>query len=252
MPEDNTIVAIKKPLPKATPLMPGEEGQDEALVQAFNPLGLTPTIDMDDPDVRAALSAYDAAQAKLQQTIKRKAMLRLVQAGDSLDPERVEELCAAEPWKKGPVSQLNKGLMGFVPEKFEARALSFPEGSDEYRALMVARDKAAQIYWDQMKAELRKTCAKFDNDPTLKNKRLGYEPLSASLWSFAKTLEPMELWDQQRGRVMWMALNLGEEYMNKYGRDRASGPGYQQWSLRLENEEGPHSQPANDLEVTGP
>lgn len=228
--DDTTIVTFKKPLPRAQPLMPGEEAQDEALVQNFNKGGLVPTIDMDDPDIQAA-------QAHLQATIKRKTFLKLVTGDTSLDPAKVDELCAAEPWKKGTIEQVNKGLMGFVPEKFEARAKEFPEGSEEYTLFMEASQKAARIYWDQLKVDLRKTCAKFDNDASIKNKRLAYEPLSSSLWTFAQTLQDNPVWTQQYGRIMWMALNLGEEYMNKYGRDKAFGKGYQQWSLKLQGQE---------------
>ncbi|MCD8526450.1 MAG: hypothetical protein LRY76_08980 [Alphaproteobacteria bacterium] len=230
--DTSNVIKFKKALPKPVPLIPDEEERDENLVKAFNPQGLRPSIDMDDPDVQAAQSEFEAAQKKLQQTIKRKALLKVVNQADSLDPDKVEELCRAEPWKQGPITNIGKNAMGWVPEKFEARAQQYREGSEEYNIFMAARDKAAQIYWDQMKVELKITCAKFEKDPTIKNKRLAYEPLSAALWNFAKTLEPSELWDQQRGRIMWMALNVGEEYMKKHGREKASGPGYQQWAIK--------------------
>lgn len=237
MSQDDNVVASRRILPVARPLMPGDERREEALIQQFNPRGLIHSIDADDPDVQAAQAALEQAQATLNSTIRRKGMIRLVQQGDALDPDKVTELCEKEPWKTGPLTQLNKGLMGFVPEKFEALAQSHPEGSPEYLRFMTARDEAREIYWTQLKTALRQTCTRFDSDPTIKNKRLAYEPLSTALWSFAKTLEPQALWDQQRGRIMWVALNLGEAYMNKYGKDRTSRAGYQQWSLTLEGAE---------------
>lgn len=231
---DKKGVIAGKILPKARPLMPGEEERDAALVQTFNTNGLSPYIDPEDPDVKAAQNDYEAAQKKLRHTIQRKAMLKLVQDTGALDPDKVEELCANEPWKKGSLEQINKGLLGFVPEKFAAAAQMHPEGSPEHLRLNEAAERAANIYWDQMKVALRQTCAKFDNDPAITKKRTAYEPLSASLGGFAKSLEGQPLFDEQRGRIMWMALNLGEEYMNKYGSKGGSGPGYQQWSLKLE------------------
>lgn len=238
---DNVVVLPhalpRKTAPKAQPLMPGEEERDDRLVESFNKGGLVPSVDMDDPDVKAAQSAYEAAQAKLQQTIRRKAMLKMVSETDSLDPARVQELCAAEPWNKGGLDQLNKALMGFVPEKFEARAETFPAGSDDYKLYRKAAEEAAGIYWQQLKTELRKTCAKFDNDASAASKRALYEPLSSRLWNFAQSLRDNPLYTQQYGRVMWMAMNLGEEYMNKYGKDKAGGPGYQQWRIALRSEQ---------------
>lgn len=228
---------IPKILPKPTELLPGLEAREDALVQNFNTNGLSPYADPDDPDVREAQNAFEAAQKRVREVTARKAMLKLVAAGDAPDPEKVAELCEKEPWKTGGLNQLNKSLMGFVPEKFEALALQKPEGSPERERLMAARDEARAIYWQQMKVLLRQTCAKFDGDALVKNKRTLYEPLSSKLWAFAQSIHENPAYEQQYGRIMWMALNLGEEYMNKYGRSKAFGPGYQQYSLRLETDE---------------
>jgi hypothetical protein len=234
MPDDNTIVAIKKPLPKATPLMPGEEGSDEALVQTFNPLGFSPGPDTDDPDIKAAQNAYEAAQLKLKQVTQRKAMLKLVRQGDTLDPDKVAELCEKEPWKKGPVLEFNKGLMGFVPEKFEAAALEQPEGSAERTRLLSAFEKAKTIYWDQMKADMRRMCAQIQNDRSTTHKRSLHEPITANIYHMSRAMLESPVWNGPGGRLFWISHNLAPKFREIYGDDRmGSGPGYQQWSLKL-------------------
>ena len=235
--------AIPKILPKPKELMPGEEARDEAIVQTFNTNGLSPHVDPDDPDVRAAQNEYEAAQKRLREVSARKAMLKLVDASDDLDPDKVAELCEKEPWKKGGIEHLSKSLLGFVPEKFEALALKYPEGSPEYVRYMAARDKGREIYSQQMKVLLRQIWARFDADGSVTNKRELSEPLSNRLKGFAWSLQDNPVYEQQYGRVMWLCMNVGEVYMDKYGKSKASGRGYQQWSITPSGMDDPEPLP---------
>ncbi|MCD8493879.1 MAG: hypothetical protein LRY39_00310 [Alphaproteobacteria bacterium] len=225
-----------KTLPKAEPLLPEEDESDVSLVRTFNPQGLTDTIDLgDDPDVQAARSAYEAAQAQLQKTMQRKAMLKLAdgQQGVALLPENVEELCRQEPWKTGGSKDFSKSLLGFVPEKLAAAASRYPDGSEEHKRFTEASERAEQIYWDQMKVDLNHLCGKFHDNFSVSNKRALLEPLTANLYHMSRAMIGNPVWDGPGGRIAWMAHNLAPQYRKLYGND-GSGQrsGYNQYSLK--------------------
>lgn len=236
--DDSGVLAGKKILPKPKELMPGVEAREEALVQSFNPQGLSPHIDADDPDVQAAQSEYEQAQAKLKATVQRKSMLKLAQSGDTLDPGNVAAICEKEPWKSGHPKTLQKSLLGFVPEKFEAAALRHPEGSEERTRLMAAHEQAKEIYMNQMKGAVRHIWAEFEQDRSVQNKRALSEPVSMRYGEFARSLQENPVYEQPYGRVMWVCLQIGQTYMRKYKNNSglAKGDGYQQYVLKPSEE----------------
>ncbi len=222
---------------KPTPLMPDEESIERNIIEQHNLDPMALLVDGDE-DVRAAESEFEAARRKLEETKLRKAMMRLASA--DLDPDNVEELCEKEPWYKGKLTLLSISSFGFVPEKFEAAAKMKPEGSPERIRLIEARDRARVIYWDQIKADLRRITgpieARRSNDA--RATRAAYEDQSMALWQFYKraNLENSPLYKNQGGRVMWLALAIGEAFMKAHqggssGPALARGPGYQQMRI---------------------
>lgn len=154
--EDNKV-AKRKILPKARPVLPEVDKTDEQIIRAHNPGAALPKPDEDDPEILAAQAELRAAEEKLAKVTQDKTILKAVEQGEHLDPDRVEELCEAEPWKKGTLTELTKNHFGFVPEKFEMLAQLHPEGSEEHVKYMDARDRAREIYWNQVRQDVRKT-----------------------------------------------------------------------------------------------
>lgn len=230
---DNKVVG--RILPKARPLMPEEDAKDEAIIRKFNPGAAKPLVDEEDPDILAARQAIADAEAKLQETIRKKAVLSLVQQAQDLDPDNVEELCEQERWKVGSLTELSKRHFGFIPEKFEALANSHPEGSDEYNKYMEARDEARAIYKSQIMSDLRRATAPLEQKSG-RERRAGYEQLSTRLWHYYKAdkLEGDPVYKYQGARILW-AAEAGLRHLFEKN-DKTNGqpftPGVSKWTIK--------------------
>ncbi|MFP4314232.1 MAG: hypothetical protein ACLFR0_07890 [Alphaproteobacteria bacterium] len=203
---DNNKIAGRI-LPKARPLMPDEDGQDEAIIRQYNPGSAKPLTDETDPDIIAARQAIIEAEEKLKETLRNKAALSLIAQAQDLDPDNVAELCEQERWKAGSLTDLSRRHFGFVPEKFEALANEYEEGSDEYERFMAARDEARAIYKKQIMADVRRATAKLDQKSSPIDRRAGYERLSTRLWHYYKAdkLEGDPVYKFQGARILWAA-----------------------------------------------
>lgn len=73
----------------------------------------------------------------------------------TLDPDKAEDLAAAEPWNDQPLQTLREGMMGYVPEKFIYARNLFPEDSEDYRSYNQGYEDAWRAYNRQMFATAR-------------------------------------------------------------------------------------------------
>lgn len=202
--EDNKV-AKRKILPKAKPVLPEVDESDEQIIRTHNPGAALPKPDEDDPDILAAQAELRAAEEKLAKVTQDKIILKAVEKGEHLDPDRVEELCEAEPWKKGKLTELSKNLFGFVPEKFEMMAELHPEGSEDHIKYMEARDKAREIYWSQVREDVRRTAGPLNEIGNPQQRRTEYEAVNLSLWRCSNALKKDPLYQNQSARVFWAA-----------------------------------------------
>lgn len=202
--EDNKV-AKRKILPKAQPVLPEVDESDEQIIRTHNPGAALPKPDEDDPDILAAQAELRAAEEKLAKITQDKIILKAVEKGEHLDPDRVEELCEAEPWKKGKLTELAKSHFGFVPEKFEMMAELHPEGSEDHTKYMEARDKAREIYWNQVREDVRRTAGPLNQIGDPLKRRTEYEAVNMKLWRFSNALKKDPLYQNQSARVFWAA-----------------------------------------------
>lgn len=236
MSKDNNNKVVGRILPKARPLMPDEEAKDEAIIRQYNPGAAKPLVDEDDPDIIAAKQAIAEAEAKLKETIRNKAALSLVEQGKDLDPDNVAELCEQERWKQGSLTDLSRRHFGFVPEKFEAIANSHPEGSDERKRFMDARDEARKIYKQQIMSDLRRATAPLEQKSG-RERRAGYEQLSTRLWHYYKAdkLEGDPVYKYQGARILW-AAEAGLRHLFEKNSDNNGGqpstPGVTKFTIK--------------------
>ncbi len=68
----------------------------------------------------------------------------------TLDPDKAEDLAAAEPWNTQPLERLREGMMGYVPEKFIYARNLFPENSEDYISYNQGYEDAWRAYNRQM------------------------------------------------------------------------------------------------------
>jgi hypothetical protein len=195
-------------------LIPNEDKTDRAILRRHNPSAL-PKNDFDvkdDPEVLKAQRLVEEAQKELERVKRRQILKQLVEGARDLDPSKVEEHCAQEPWKIGNLLDLSRRNFGFVPEKFEIKALEYPEGSKEHSEYMRARDVARRIYWLQLKKDLYQmsSVVTYRAGPDALDQRAGLEKISEELWHFYKRekFEGNPVWKYQGARVLWAALNV--------------------------------------------
>jgi hypothetical protein len=230
-------IAKRRILPKPRPLMPDEDRADQAIMRRFNPASAMPMIDENDPEVLEAQRQAREAEERLRALITKKTILKLQEAGQALDPDKVEELCKKERWKAGELTDLSKEYFGFVPEKFEMLAKSHPEDSPEHQKYMEACMQARKIYWDQIKADVRKATAPLNKpDITPIKRRAGHEDISTQLWHFYKRagLENDPIYKYQGARILWAAEAGIRESFEKGGKTTTGrGNGYRKEKIQL-------------------
>lgn len=235
MKNDNKI-AKRRILPKARPLMPEADKQEEEITRRFNPGAALPKPDEDDPDILEARHALHIAEEKLKSVVTQKTVLKLQKSGHNYDPSQVEALCTAEPWKAGELTDLSKDAFGFVPEKFEMLAQTHSLESAEYKELMEARDKAREIYRNQIMQDVAKATRHLDKpgmDPV--QRRLGYEDIATKIWHFYKraNLEGDPIYKFQGARLLWsVEAGLRRCFEQNGATPNGGGQGYQKWAIK--------------------
>lgn len=227
---------VRRILPKPRLLAPDEDRVDESIIRQYNPAAALPKIDEDDPDILAARAAVREAERLLEMTVTSKKIALLRSAGQGLDPDRVEDLCEAERWKSGGLTDLSKERFGFIPEKFELLAQAYPEGTEDHARFIAARDKAREIYMHQIMADVIKATARYDQpsiDPV--TRRSSYEDVASRLWQFYKRarLEGDPVYGNQGGRIMWAADQaLRHRFYRQADESHSAGAGYQKWKIK--------------------
>lgn len=231
---DDSKVAKRKILPKARPVLPEVEESDEQIIRAHNPGAAPPRPDEDDPEILAAQAEVRAAEEKLAKVTQDKIILKAVARGEHLDPERVEELCETEPWKKGKLTELAKHHFGFVPEKFEMMAKLHPEGSDEHTKYMEARDQARKIYWNQIRHDVRQTAGPLNQIADQQQRRSEYEAVNTKLWRFSNALKKDPLYQNQAARVFWAAeFGMRHHFEKGATSPGSNGQGYTRFKMSV-------------------
>lgn len=221
---DDNKVAKRKILPQPSPVLPDAEQDDEHIIRTHGTGAGLMRPDEDDPDILAARAELRAAEERLAKVTHDKTILKAVEKDEHLDPERVEELCAAEPWKKGTLTELTKSFFGFVPEKFEMMAGLHPEGSEQHQIYMEARDKARKIYSDQLDEDVRRAAAPLNRIANQMQRRAEFEAVNAKLWRYSNFLKKDPLYQYQAARVFW-AAEAGMRHHYEKGLDTAKqGP----------------------------
>jgi len=212
--QGQNVTALFSGRSKPSELMPEEDQTDTAILKRHNPSAL-PKVDLDvsdDPEVLRAQRLVEEAQKELERVTRRQLLKQLVEGSHDLDPSKVNEYCEQEPWKLGNLLDLERSYFGFVPEKFEIKALEYPDGSQEREDFMRARDIARRIYWIQLKKDLfRMSSAVVGRAGTdARGQRAGLEKISEELWHFYKRekFEGNPVWKYQGARVLWAALNV--------------------------------------------
>ena len=222
---------------KPSQLFAAEDKNDRAILAEHNPqaLDLTPE---DDPEIIAARQELQAAQAQLEGLMQKKARLRLIGDISTLDASKVEEMCEAEPWKRGELTEISKDKFGFVPERFEAAAQMQPEGSPLRDGFMEARDRARVIYDAQLKAAVERATARIQHkvgNGTRLQLRGAFEHTSNIMWTAYKAMEKENnpVFKYQAARLLKATLLVGDTYMRRHEGERkeTKGPGYQKISF---------------------
>ena len=200
------------------------------------------------PDVTAARKALEEAQANLEKITIREAHLKLAEGLSELDIHNVEQLCEDEPWKKGRLAEIATSNFGFVPEKFEAMANQHPEGSEAHQKFMEACMKAREIYWDQIKRDVKRTFHSVAKTSTgAVQTRAHCEQINEALRAGYKKFEGNKIYGHQYGRLLWAAEALGRTCMENGGNSRRDG--YQKFRLSLSMSGGVQIDgPDHDLE----
>lgn len=244
--QDSKVAArrIKPSLPVAKPVLPEEDETDGVIQERFGQQEkaagrFIPDVS-DDPDVREAKEAAEKAQAELERVEMRKKMMRMVMDSADLDPENVEQICEAEPWKEGDLMNLSVRHFGFVPQKFEYLADQHAEGSPEHERYIDARDEAYKIYHNQIRSAARTTVAKLrDTYNTETSVRAAAESINARINSFRHraSLEEDPMTQYQSAALMCLMNLIGHHVMQNGSSSRlTSGEGYRQCRMTLTND----------------
>lgn len=237
MSKDPKSKVVGRILPKARPLIPDEDAQDQAILEAYNPDSVRQLIDENDPEITDIDAQIAALQEKRTNVVQLRMKRSLADLGVEMDPDKVVEYCEVEPWKAGALTQLSKSLFGFVPEKFEAAAEMHEEGSPEHKRFMTARDEARLIYDEQLKRDSwRVFSSKKNKSSSRRDHRAELETTASLMHSFYKReLERQEAYKYQAARFLKATMLLGDYFMNaSYGR-RTSDEG-QKMRLSLQGD----------------
>jgi hypothetical protein len=140
------------------------------------------------------------------------------------DPSKVEELCADQRWSSAgfKMASLPGNKFGTLVEQFEKAAKGYDEGSEDYKIYMEARQKASDIYREQILSDIRKDTSNMN--------RAELETCNHRLFQRAGDFEDDDSYI--RSRLLW-ATHMAGDWWQKNNGDvhsrRASGPGYQQF-----------------------
>ena len=242
--ETDNKIAKRKILPQARPVLPEVEKREEQIIRAHNNSPF-PKLDEDDPDILAAKAELRMAEEKLAKVKQDKIILKAVAQGDHLDPDRIEELCSAEPWKKGSLTELSKNHFGFVPEKFEMLAKLHPDGSENHMKYMEARDKARLIYWDQLRNDVRIAAAPLNRISNPQDRRAAFEAVNTKLWHTSNALKKDPLYQNQAARVFWAAEAGMRHHFEKNSAPSSAkgGDGYSRFKITAKEMDGEEPSP---------